>query len=62
MHVVGEACDAIVHRATFRLENIAVDLKRIMEEFWRDDALRTCACGKKVEQAGEALPPPPAEQ
>jgi 3-hydroxyanthranilate 3,4-dioxygenase len=52
-----DACFAQVHEASFMLRNIATDLKRIMEEFWSDDALRTCACGVKVEQPGEAQPP-----
>lgn len=52
-------CGALVHEATFTLENIGVDLKRIMENFWGDDALRTCRCGVMVEQPGEAQPPAP---
>ena len=56
-----ESCHEQVHEASFTLQNIATDLKRIMEEFWTDDALRTCgACGAKVEQPGEAQPPAPA--
>jgi len=51
-----EACHAQVHEASFTLQNIAVDLKEIMERFWGDDALRTCACGVRVEQPGEAQP------
>ena len=46
-----DACHEVVHRSTFRLENIAEDLKRIMERFWSSDELRTCgACGAKVER------------
>lgn len=53
-----DECGEVVHEARFTLENIAVDLKRIMEQFWQDDALRTCgACGHEVEQPGEAQPP-----
>ena len=52
-----DACFEQVHEATFTLQNIALDLKRIMEEFWTNDTLRTCACGAKVEQPGEAQPP-----
>lgn len=53
-------CHAIVHQAKFALENIATDLKEIMEKFWGDDELRTCAgCGAKVERPGEAQPIPP---
>ena len=55
-----DACGEMVHEAFFTLENIAVDLKRIMEQFWQDDALRTCKCGAKVEQPGDAQPPVPA--
>ncbi len=53
-----DACHQIVHQARFELENIAQDLKVIMERFWGDDALRTCeACGAQVEKPGEAQPP-----
>ena len=52
-----DGCHKMVHEAFFTLENIATDLKRIMEAFWKDDALRTCACGTKVEQPGDAQPP-----
>ncbi len=52
-----DSCHEQVHEATFTLQNIAVDLKRIMEELWTNDALRTCVCGAKVEQPGEAQPP-----
>lgn len=53
-------CHQIVHEAKFKLENIAEDLKLIMERFWKDDELRTCKCGKKVEEAGETQPVPAA--
>jgi 3-hydroxyanthranilate 3,4-dioxygenase len=55
-----ESCGEQVHEAFFTLENIAEDLKRIMKHFWGDDELRTCACGVKVEEAGETQPPAPA--
>ena len=34
-----------------------VDLKRIMQEFWSNEALRRCSCGAIVKQPGEAQPP-----
>ncbi len=48
-----DACHEVVHEAAFTLQNIATDLKRIMEDFWGQDALRTCGgCGARVEQPG----------
>lgn len=55
-----ERCHAVVHEATFRLQDIARDLKEIMERFGGDEALRTCrACGAVVPRPDEAAPPPP---
>ncbi len=52
----------LVYEAEFKLENIAVDLKRIMEEFWANEDLRRCAStGSIIAPPTEALPPPPAK-
>ena len=52
------SCHALVHEAPFTLQDIAVDLKRIMERFWADASLRTCPeCGEVVEHPGEAQAP-----
>jgi 3-hydroxyanthranilate 3,4-dioxygenase len=41
----------VVWEAPFTLQNIAVDLKQIMERFWSDPALRRCKrCGTLVEK------------
>lgn len=41
----------VVWEAPFTLQNIAVDLKQIMERFWSDPALRRCKrCGTVVEK------------
>lgn len=41
----------LVYEAPFTLQNIAVDLKAIMERFWGDPSLRRCPrCGKTVEK------------
>ena len=40
--------DRLVHEAEFDLQNIEVDLKRIMEEFWSNEDLRRCACGAGI--------------
>ena len=42
--------DQLVHEAEFDLQNIEVDLKRIMEEFWSNEDLRRCACGEVVQK------------
>ncbi len=48
-------CNEIVYEEQWTLENIALDLKRIMERFWTKDDLRTCKnCGTKVEKAEPA--------
>ena len=51
----------LVHEAEFTLENIEVDLKRIMTEFWSNEELRTCkSTGSVIAPPTEAVPPPPA--
>jgi len=50
-------CRHLVHEAGFALDNIEVDLKRIMQEFWADENMRRCKCGAVVEPPGEAQPP-----
>lgn len=51
----------LVHEAEFRLENIAEDLKKIMEEFWSNEELRTCkSTGSIIAPPTEAQPPPKA--
>lgn len=58
-----DACDRLVFEKVFALENIAVDLKTIMEKFWSDESLRTCShCGAVVQHPGESQPPPPAKR
>ncbi|MCA8962122.1 MAG: 3-hydroxyanthranilate 3,4-dioxygenase [Planctomycetes bacterium] len=37
----SEDTHELVHEAEFTLENVEKDLKRIMEEFWSNEALRT---------------------
>ncbi len=50
----------LVHEAEFKLENIAVDLKRIMDEFWSNPGLRRCkSTGSIIAPPQEAQPPPP---
>jgi 3-hydroxyanthranilate 3,4-dioxygenase len=50
-----EACDTLVHEATFRLAHIDEDLHRIMDGFWNGSVRgRTCkGCGQVIERAGE---------
>ena len=51
----------LVHEAEFTLENIEVDLKRIMAEFWADESLRTNkSTGSVIQPPKEAVAPPPA--
>ena len=51
----------LVHEAEFTLENIEVDLKRIMSEFWSNEELRTCkSTGSVIAPPTEAVAPPPA--
>ena len=51
----------LVYEAEFTLENIEVDLKRIMEEFWSNEELRTNkSTGSVIRPPVEAAPPPPA--
>ena len=41
------------------LENVETDLKRIMEEFWSDEKLRTCkSTGSVIQKPKEAVVPP----
>jgi 3-hydroxyanthranilate 3,4-dioxygenase len=50
----------LVYEAQFLLENIETDLKRIMQEFWSNPALRTCkSTGSVISPPTEAQPPPP---
>lgn len=49
----------LVHEAEFTLENIEVDLKRIMQEFWSNEELRTCkSTGSVISPPVESAPPP----
>ena len=51
----------LVHEAEFSLENIETDLKRIMEEFWSNEELRTNKkTGSVISPPTEAVAPPPA--
>ncbi|ANM31681.1 3-hydroxyanthranilate 3,4-dioxygenase [Acidobacteria bacterium Mor1] len=51
----------LVHEAEFSLDNIEVDLKRIMDEFWSNEDLRRCkSTGSIIQPPTEAEPPPPA--
>ena len=45
-------CGHLVHESTFKLRDIVQHFGEMMETFWKDDDLRTCAnCGTKVEPA-----------
>lgn len=51
----------LVYEAEFDLENIEVDLKRIMGEFWSNEELRTNkSTGSVISPPTEAVAPPPA--
>lgn len=51
----------LVYEAEFDLKNIEVDLKRIMEEFWSNEKLRTNpSTGSVIAPPTESAPPPPA--
>jgi 3-hydroxyanthranilate 3,4-dioxygenase len=51
----------LVYEAEFTLDNIEVDLKKIMAEFWGNEELRRCkSTGKVIPRPSEAQPPPPA--
>lgn len=51
----------LVHEAVFTLENIDEDLKRIMDDFWSNEELRTCkSTGSVIALPVETQPPPPA--
>ena len=51
----------LVYEAEFTLENIETDLKRIMDEFWSNEKLRTSkSTGSVVSPPTESQPPPPA--
>ena len=57
----SEDTHELVHEAEFDLENIEVDLKRIMAEFWADESLRTNkSTGSVIQPPKEAVAPPPA--
>lgn len=50
----------LVYEAEFTLENIEVDLKRIMDEFWSNEKLRTNkSTGSVISPPTEAVAPPP---
>lgn len=58
----SEDTHELVHEAEFTLENIEVDLKRIMAEFWSNEELRRCkSTGSVISKPGDAQPPPPAK-
>ena len=51
----------LVYEAEFTLENIETDLKRIMDEFWSNEELRTSkSTGSVIAPPEESKPPPPA--
>ncbi|MGE3164883.1 MAG: 3-hydroxyanthranilate 3,4-dioxygenase [Planctomycetota bacterium] len=51
----------LVYEAAFTLENIETDLKRIMDEFWSNESLRTCkSTGSVIRPPTEAQAPPKA--
>src|SRR5690606_2743405 len=53
-----ENCGAVLHEASFELEDIATQLKAIMEEFWSNRDLRTCKkCGAVLEKPEKPLMP-----
>jgi len=53
-----DSCDKLVFEKVFTLDNIAVDLKKIMDQFWSDESMRTCKhCGAVVQKPGDAQPP-----
>jgi 3-hydroxyanthranilate 3,4-dioxygenase len=46
-----EGCGALVHEATFKLVDLATQLKPLIEGFFADESLRTCKrCGKVMER------------
>jgi len=50
----------LVYEAEFQMENIAEDLKNIMEEFWSNEDLRRCkSTGSIIAPPTEAVAPPP---
>jgi 3-hydroxyanthranilate 3,4-dioxygenase len=52
-------CGELVYEAEFKLDNIAVDLKRIMDDFWANENLRRCKKdGSVIAPPTEAQPPP----
>jgi len=58
----SEDTNELVYEAEFTLENIEVDLKRIMAEFWGNEELRRCkSTGSIIPHPSEAKPPPPAD-
>ncbi len=48
----------LVYEAEFRLENIDVDLKPIMDEFWSNEELRTCKSTGSIIAPPEEIDPP----
>ena len=49
-----EGCGEVLHDAAFELEDLATQLKPIIENFYADEALRTC------DGCGDVMQPPPA--
>ena len=49
-----EQCGAVLHDAAFQLEDLASQLKPIIEQFYADESVRTCKSCQTVMQ-----PPPP---
>ncbi|MHC4428150.1 MAG: 3-hydroxyanthranilate 3,4-dioxygenase [Planctomycetota bacterium] len=49
-----EGCGEVLHDASFQLEDLATQLKPIIEEFYATESLRTCKSCQAVMQ-----PPPP---
>ena len=48
-----EKCGDVLHDASFPLENLATQLKPIIENFYADESLRTC------DKCGTVMQPPP---
>ncbi len=51
-----EQCGEVLHDASFQLEDLASQLKPIIEDFYADESVRTCQSCHAVMQ-----PPPPAK-
>lgn len=50
-----ENCGEVLHDAAFRLENLATQLKPIIENFYADESLRSC------KKCNTVMQPPPAK-